>query len=541
MDRSGDAAVNAWISPLSKRGPLAYGDRNPRGIKDLRGEFMTLSARWLRWTLPFAFAAFAGSAGGSGESTPDYEFIPVPKGRANAAKPVPKYQFLYGPQGRWPGPMRWHYNHSNAPPPFDSDPAGTLAQVRAALESWTNVCGITYVYEGETSIPPNTRINHPQFGEQPDDINVVGWDTLDGNTAGVAWVWYDPDTRELTDGDIILSIQRVQSQVSMQRTATHEWGHAIGLAHSNVEGTLMSGPPDSEYNSLTRVQKDDVRGCRCLYGAAAGNPAGYSCSLPARIDFGLVPINGASAPRTMTLTNHGNAPLSLTNVALNSLRVTRDDGCPAGTVLQPGQSCSVTIVARPTHLISFIDVMTFNTSDGPYAIPVSYTGSNDPVPTPQVTQLVEFFHAGFGHYFVTHLQDEITKLDNGTFSGWSRTGRSISAWTTATAGSSPVCRFFSEKFAPKSSHFYTSFTSECQTVKSDPSWSFEGEVFHVGLPDAQGNCAVGTQRVYRLYNNGQSGAPNHRFTTDLTLRAQLMAQGWVPEGAGEGVTMCAPM
>ncbi len=66
-------------------------------------------------------------------------------------------------------------------------------------------------------------------------------------------------------------------------------------------------------------------------------------------------------------------------------------------------------------------------------------------------------------------------------------------------------------------------------------------MFHVGLPDAQGSCAVGTQRVYRLYNNGQSGAPNHRFTTDPTLREQLIAQGWAPEGVGQGVTMCSPI
>ena len=531
--------MNAAIAPLSKRGSLAVGDREQRGIRDLRGVFMMLSARWAHWALPFAFAVLAGSAGASGEM--DYEFIPVPKHRANAAKPVPKYQFMFGQPARWPGPVRWRYNHSKAPPPFDADPGGTLTQVRAALESWTQVCGITYVYEGETSIAPNARTNHPQFGEQPDDINVVGWGTLDGSVAGLAWVWYDAETRELTDGDIVLSIDLVQSQASMQRTGSHEWGHAIGLAHSNVSGALMSGPPDTQYNSLSTVQTDDIRGCRCLYGAPAASPAGFSCSLPARLDLGAVPINGASAPRAVTLTNNGSAPLSLTNVALNSLRITHDGGCPAGTVLGPGQSCTVTLVARPTLVFSYTDTLTFNTSDGAYPIAVSYNGTDSPVTAPQVVRLLEYFHAGFGHYFVTHLQEEITKLDNGTFAGWSRTGRSINGWLTAATGSSPVCRFFSERYAPKSSHFYTSFPSECQTVKGDPNWSFEGEVFHVGLPDAQGSCAVGTQRVYRLYNEGQSGAPNHRFTTDPTLREQLIAQGWAPEGVGQGVTMCSPI
>ena len=468
-------------------------------------------------------------------------FIPVPKSRADASKPFPKYQFMFDISARWPGPIRWRYNHSKAPPPFDGDPQGTLAQVTAALDSWTQVCGVTYVYDGETTIAPNTRTQHPLLGEQPDEINVVGWDVLEGSASGVAWVWYDDQANRLQDSDIILSVDLVQSQVTMQRTARHEWGHALGLAHSDIGGVLMSGPPDTPYSFFNSQRPDDVRGCRWLYGAAATNPAGFSCSLPREIDFGAVPVSGASAPRSVTLANNGNAPLTLTSLGINSLRVTRDDGCPAATTLAPGQFCTVSLVARPGLVFSFTDIMTFNTSDGPYTIRLFYSGTDGPATSPAVVQLVEYFHAGFGHYFVTHITDEIVKLDNGTFAGWTRTGRTIGAWTSPIAGSAPVCRFFSAKFAPKSSHFYTSFAPECQTVKGDPNWSFEGEVFHVGSPDAQGNCAAGTQRVFRLYNNGQSGAPNPRFTTDSTLRQQLITQGWVPEGAGQGVTMCAPL
>jgi hypothetical protein len=66
-------------------------------------------------------------------------------------------------------------------------------------------------------------------------------------------------------------------------------------------------------------------------------------------------------------------------------------------------------------------------------------------------------------------------------------------------------------------------------------------VFHVALPDAAGSCPAGTQAVFRLYNNGASGAPNHRFTTDGALRMLMIAAGWSPEGTGAGVTMCAPL
>ena len=102
----------------------------------------------------------------------------------------------------------------------------------------------------------------------------------------------------------------------------------------------------------------------------------------------------------------------------------------------------------------------------------------------------------------------------------------------------PVCRFFSARFDPKSSHFDTASAPECVVVKGNADWQFEGDVFHVALPDATGTCASGTQAIYRLYNNGLSGAPNHRFTTDAALRTTMVGEGWTPEGAGPGVTMC---
>ena len=35
------------------------------------------------------------------------------------------------------------------------------------------------------------------------------------------------------------------------------------------------------------------------------------------------------------------------------------------------------------------------------------------------------------------------------------------------------------------------------------------------------------------------GAPNHRYTTSTVTRGQMLALGWVPEGAGDGVVACA--
>ena len=189
-----------------------------------------------------------------------------------------------------------------------------------------------------------------------------------------------------------------------------------------------------------------------------------------------------------------------------------------------------------------------------YAIAIDRTGSllrvatgaglfeYEVSPFPATVPLVEYFHAAFGHYFITSIPDEISKLDNGTFVGWVRTGFQFNASAAPNENSQPVCRFFSAAFAPKSSHFYTLSPAECETRRADPNWSLESAAaFYIGVPASDGSCPADFAPVYRLFNNGQGGAPNHRFTTDFNARAQTIAQGWAPEGLGpDGVAMCAP-
>jgi hypothetical protein len=154
---------------------------------------------------------------------------------------------------------------------------------------------------------------------------------------------------------------------------------------------------------------------------------------------------------------------------------------------------------------------------------------------------IEYYNAGFDHYFMTSIADEIAKLDNGTFPGWARTGQTFTVYADSPAGSAPVCRFFSTSFSPRSSHFYTPDINECGVVRQNPDWQFEGNVFAVLAPGPAGDCAPGSQPIYRVYNNGQGGAPNHRYTTSEAIRTQMLGKGWIPEGYGAlGVVMCSP-
>ncbi|HVE48679.1 MAG TPA: hypothetical protein VNG69_03560 [Casimicrobiaceae bacterium] len=164
-------------------------------------------------------------------------------------------------------------------------------------------------------------------------------------------------------------------------------------------------------------------------------------------------------------------------------------------------------------------------------------------PAPSTTLAVEYFHTGFLHYFVTTFSEEIALLDAGRFGGWVRTGRTFKVYSTNNQGSlSGVCRFFSTSFAPKSSHFYTPFADECATVQANRNWQFEAIAFYVAGTAFNGACPAGTTPLYRLYNNGIGGAPNHRYTVDLGVRSQMIGFGWTPEGYGPlGAIACVPL
>ncbi len=148
---------------------------------------------------------------------------------------------------------------------------------------------------------------------------------------------------------------------------------------------------------------------------------------------------------------------------------------------------------------------------------------------------IEFYKADINHYFMTAYSDEATSLDNNPAWDWVRTGKTYNIWLTqgsAPSNASPVCRFYGV-FANGTvgSHFYTIDTGECEYVKSrtDWGWSYEGYAFYAVKP-AGGVCSSGTSPVYRVYNNGMGGAPNHRYMTSQSVVDTMVAQGWVSEG-----------
>jgi hypothetical protein len=270
------------------------------------------------------------------------------------------------------------------------------------------------------------------------------------------------------------------------------------------------------------------------------------------IDFPATPPGGSAAPQSITFQNNEDfLVFDITGIDLvggNRSDFTLSSTCVAGSKLLSGSSCTATIGFLPTAPGPRSTELQFDfLFISPKRYTFSITGVGGPAgPSPTLT-VVEYHHAAFDHFFITPVAAEQALLDAHAppFQDWSRTGFSFNAYVNAgaPAGSVAICRFFNDHFTPKSSHFYAAHGFGCEaTIALFPDWTLEDDkLFNTMLPDATtGACPAGTIPLYRMYNQGMGGAPNHRFVTSSAERQKMLDAGFVAEGAGIGVGMCVP-
>ena len=160
--------------------------------------------------------------------------------------------------------IRWRYNDANrtatAGVPIVASAAETVTRMQTAMAKWTAACNINFVYDGTTTLPASLATGNS------DSFNVIAWGAIAGSTTGVAYSAAGgppggPFT--LTESDIVIN---KDFNPNVDVTMLHEVGHMIGLDHSNVANTVMSGPPLTPYVSLNVLTADDIAGCQNLYG-----------------------------------------------------------------------------------------------------------------------------------------------------------------------------------------------------------------------------------------------------------------------------------
>ena len=316
-------------------------------------------------------STWPGETHAAGEAA-DYVRGPVPGASSTQSSgPTAQFEFMFGAPAKWRVPLHWSYNHAGAPAQFSDAKGAVIQEIISDSAKWTAACGVQIVYDGETEAVPQT------LAGGPDGISVVGWQEPDMGISGADYVWYQSGSNGMTlvESDMMLDPRYVTTFDQMTRTVSHEWGHAIGLGHSNVEGALMSGPPDSTYTDGTALTADDIHGCRCLYGPPAGQQAGNVCSLPEVIDFGTLAVGSTSSEQAVTVTNSGTAALVLSDIQPDSGEfLVGTNGCLPGNSLAPGASCTFGLLARLANAGDRSGEVTINTSEGPYRIPLEATG-----------------------------------------------------------------------------------------------------------------------------------------------------------------------
>lgn len=162
---------------------------------------------------------------------------------------------------------------------------------------------------------------------------------------------------------------------------------------------------------------------------------------------------------------------------------------------------------------------------------------------PGTTEAVNFRDPTLDHRFVTALPGEVTIVRAKGVDHvwpWQEESDRFPVWASWEVGLVPICRFATRPVTGWNSHFYSADLIECKAVKENPDlalhWQFETEAAFYVKParwDAGVGghfCSSGTIPIFRLYNNGLSGQPNHAYTSSYRVRSQYLAKGWKEEG-----------
>jgi hypothetical protein len=150
-------------------------------------------------------------------------------------------------------------------------------------------------------------------------------------------------------------------------------------------------------------------------------------------------------------------------------------------------------------------------------------------------EVVEYFHSGIKHYFMTAIDSEKSGLDANPAWGWARTGERFIAWRASAGNGTPAFRFYHDaKGVGVNTHLFTLDGAEATGLRGIPQdWLEETSGWRANL--GANTCGPGLTQVTRAYNNRFAFRDsNHRFMTQANVVTQMKNAGWVIEG----VAMC---
>jgi trimeric autotransporter adhesin len=137
-------------------------------------------------------------------------------------------------------------------------------------------------------------------------------------------------------------------------------GTGFGVTH-NCPASLAAGASCAISVTFAPTSVASFAGGITVASTAAGSPHSASFTgtgvaptptapvatlSPAALDFGMLPLNTASPAKTLTLSNTGNAPLTIADLTVggtNASDFSQTHNCPVGSSLPAGSTCAISV------------------------------------------------------------------------------------------------------------------------------------------------------------------------------------------------------